>query len=376
MYNEVLNLTKKLINIPSISPNDFGCQDILIKRLVACGFTIELINFQDTNNFWAYRGSGKTVTFAGHTDVVIPGLLEKWIFPPFSASIKQNYLYGRGASDMKGALAAMCIATEQFISEYPKHVGRLSFLITSDEESSGKYGTKYVVNKLKKRNEIIDYCILGEPTSEKLLGDCIKNGRRGSICAHLTIQGVQGHVAYPLSAKNPIFQVAKFIQDLQNLSLDKKNNALPASTIQITHISSGTKTDNNVIPGILKLIFNIRFNAFLNIETIKKKILELLQKNNLNYSIKWKLNAMPFLVSSNFLIEKISKSILKYTNINTTVKVTGGTSDGRYLQKISKEIIEFGLCNYSIHKINEHVKISELFTLSKIYKNLLIELFI
>lgn len=376
MGDAVLNLAKKLILLPSISPNDSGCQNILIERLKLIGFNIEPMNFYNTKNFWAWRGSiGKTIMFAGHTDVVTPGDIDKWNFPPFSATINNGYLYGRGASDMKGALAAMIISVERFIKKKPDYKGRISFLITSDEEGNGKYGTKKVVSILKKRNEMVDYCILGEPTSEIRLGDCIKNGRRGSMCAHLKVQGIQGHVAYPHLAKNPIHQVIPFMQDLLRLSLNDGHGIFPSSSIQVSHILSGDKKNNNVIPGNLEIIFNIRFSIFLGISKIQDLIIELIKKYSFKFVINWTVNAIPFYSNPSVLYNMLSKIIFFYTKLNTKLKTTGGTSDGRYLSIISKEIIEFGLKSSTIHQVNECVGISDLIVLSKIYEDLLFHVF-
>ncbi|AEH39652.1 succinyl-diaminopimelate desuccinylase [Buchnera aphidicola (Cinara tujafilina)] len=376
MHSSTLKLAQELINIPSISPNDLGCQDILIQRLLRCGFTVELINLKDTKNFWAWKGvGGKTLSFAGHTDVVPAGSIKKWNFPPFCATIKDGFLFGRGAADMKGALSAMVVAVEKFLIKKPIYSGRISFLITSDEESSGKYGTKHVVSVLKNRKELIDYCIIGEPTSEYVLGDCIKNGRRGSMSAKLTIYGVQGHIAYPHLAINPIHQSLPFLSELSKLSLDHGNSFFLPSQIQISNIQISKKYSSNMIPGSLNIEFNIRFNGILIDQKIQEIILELLKKYLLNYSIKWTIHAQPFYSNTNFLSKIVSESIFFNNNIIPNVNTSGGTSDGRFICNIANEIIELGLENCTIHKINECISIKNLHLLQKIYERILDNIF-
>lgn len=376
LYSSTLKLAQKLINIPSLSPKDLGCQDILIKRLTRCGFTVEPINFKDTKNFWAWKKGkkgleGKTVTFAGHTDVVPTGFIESWDFPPFCATIRNGFLFGRGAADMKGAIAAMIIAVENFLIKKPNFSGRISFLITSDEESSGRYGTKKVVSILKKRQEVIDYCIIGEPTSKKILGDCIKNGRRGSMSAKLIIYGVQGHIAYPHLAINPIHKSLPFLSELSSLSLDKGDHFFLPSQIQIYNIQICHVYSSNMIPGSFQVEFNIRFNTILKEKKIQEIIRILLQKHSLEYSITWTVHAHPFFSDTSFLSKIISESIYYINNITPRISTSGGTSDGRFICQIAKEVIEMGLENSTIHKINEHVKIKNLFLLEKIYEYIL-----
>lgn len=376
MYNPVLKLAQELINIPSVSPNDLGCQDILIKRLKLCGFTIEKMNFNDTKNFWAWKGFGKTLTFVGHTDVVPAGLISLWKTPPFTATIKNGFLFGRGAADMKGALAAMLIAVENFLLKYPKFLGRISFLITSDEESSGQYGTKKVVSILKKRKELIDYCIVGEPTSKNILGDCIKNGRRGSMSAFLKIYGIQGHIAYPDLFINPIHKSLNFLLELSNLSLDIGNSFFLPSQIQIFRINAGKKSINNVTPQFLEVGFNIRFNTILTDIEIQKIVEQLLKKHLLIFHIIWEIHAQPFFFTNNFLTKTVSESIFYYKNIVPKVNTSGGTSDGRFMFNIAKEVIECGLENFNIHKIDEYLRISSLYSLQKIYERIIYTLFL
>ena len=376
MYGSTLKLAQELINIPSVSPDDLGCQDILIHRLQQCGFTVEQINFKNTRNLWAWKGSGgKTLCFVGHTDVVPAGLKDQWFFPPFCATIKDGFLFGRGSADMKGALAAMIVAVENFLMKKKKYCGRISFLITSDEESSGKYGTQKVVSILKNRNELIDYCIIGEPTSENIVGDCIKNGRRGSMSAKLVIYGTQGHIAYPHLAVNPIHKSLPFLSELSTLSLDQGDIFFLPSQIQISNMQVCHQYSGNMIPGCIQIEFNIRFNNILKDIKIQDIILKLLKKYLLNYSIKWTIHAQPYFSKINILSKIISESIFFYNKIIPRISTVGGTSDGRFIHNIAQEIIEFGLENLTIHKINECIKIKNLYLLRKIYERILYKIF-
>ncbi|ABJ90537.1 succinyl-diaminopimelate desuccinylase [Buchnera aphidicola] len=371
MHTNVLNLSKKLINISSISPRDLGCQEILIKRLQLLGFFIERINLKDTKNFWAYRGKGKTVTFLGHTDVVPAGSTRKWKTSPFVATIKDGKLFGRGSADMKGSIAAMLIAVENFIKKFPNHKGRISFLITSDEETSGKNGIRKVVSILKEKKEVIDFCLVGEPTSEKILGDCVKNGRRGSLSADLMIYGTQGHIAYPKLFLNPIHNSIPFLLDLSNLIFDKGNLFFEPTSIQISKIFSEKNCTLNMIPGELRVFFNIRFNTLVNKKKIIRIVENLLNKYLIKYSIFWTYHAKPFLSSSNFLLNLLTKCIYKHTNIIPKIKNNGGTSDARFIFNLTDKIIEFGLPNLTIHKVNEYVYINDLLKLQNIYYSFL-----
>ncbi|HMI77117.1 MAG TPA: succinyl-diaminopimelate desuccinylase, partial [Buchnera sp. (in: enterobacteria)] len=297
MFCPVLKLAKQLISIPSISPMDLGCQKIIIERLCAIGFKVELINIKDTCNFWATKGYGKTLTFLGHTDVVNPGKLCNWHIPPFQPVVKNGLLFGRGAADMKGALAAMVVAVERFVKKYPNHTGRLSFLVTSDEESSAINGTKKVVEKLKSIQECIDYCLIGEPSSSEILGDVVKNGRRGSITASITVYGIQGHVAYPIFGDNPIHKVLPFLTSLITENWSQGNNFFPPTQVQIINIQSGDGS-HNIIPGELFVEFNFRFGNDISILDIQKKVEKFLLDYCLNYSIKWNISAKPFFTKS------------------------------------------------------------------------------
>ncbi|VFP84830.1 Succinyl-diaminopimelate desuccinylase [Buchnera aphidicola (Cinara splendens)] len=376
MCTKVLNLAQQLINIPSISPRDLGCQEILIQRLQSYGFFIEKMNFNDTNNFWAWKGFGKSITFLGHTDVVPAGNLLNWTTPPFVSTIKNGVLFGRGSVDMKGSIAAMLIAVENFLNKNPNHNGRISFLITSDEESTGKNGIKKVAAILKQRNERINYCLVGEPTSEKVLGDCIKNGRRGSLSAELKIYGKQGHVAYPNLAYNPIHYSALFLAELSTLSFDKGNDFFEPTKLQISKIFSGKNYTTNMIPGELNVFFNIRFSPLVDEKTIINIINKLLIKHSLQHSISWKCYAKPFLSVPNNLCRILMTSIYNNTGITPVIKTNGGTSDGRFLFDLSDEIVEFGLLSSTIHQINECVNILDLLQLQNIYYDVLNALFL
>ncbi|VAX76295.1 succinyl-diaminopimelate desuccinylase [Buchnera aphidicola] len=375
MYTTVLNLTQELINIPSISPSDLGCQEILINRLKSNGFFIERMNFKDTKNFWAWRGVGRTITFVGHTDVVPAGNKNNWNTPPFTSTISNGMLFGRGAVDMKGSIAAMFIAVENFIKQKPNYKGRISFLITSDEESSGKNGTKKIVSILKKRKENIDYCLVGEPTSEKKLGDCIKVGRRGSISADLTIYGKQGHVAYPNKVINPIHSALPFLLDLSSFSFGYEDDFFDPVTIQISKICSGANYTSNMVPGELQVSFNIRFGSSVTDKEIIDIVQKILFKYSFKYLISWKLHAKPFFSIPRKLCSVLTQSIYKNVNIRPTQKTNGGTSDGRFFFNWAKEIAEFGLLNLTIHQENECVNILDLFRLQKIYYDILNKLF-
>ncbi|VFP80984.1 Succinyl-diaminopimelate desuccinylase [Buchnera aphidicola (Cinara kochiana kochiana)] len=376
MCTKVVNLTQKLVNIPSISPKDLGCQEILIKRLQLCGFYVERINLNDTNNFWAWRGYGKTITFLGHTDVVPAGNILDWNTSPFLSTIKNGVLFGRGVADMKGSIAAMVIAVENFIKKNPNHYGRISFLITSDEESTGKNGIKKVISLLKKRKEIIDYCLVGEPTSEKKLGDCIKNGRRGSLSIDLIIYGKQGHAAYPELSINPIHISVPFLAELSTLSFDNGNDFFIPTTLQILKVSSGKNYVTNMIPGDLSISLNVRFSPLSTERNIIHVIKSLLKKYFIRYSIHWTCYAKPFFFSPDVFCDIVTKSIYRFTNVNPAIKTNGGTSDGRFMINVANQMVEFGLLNATIHQVNECISIKDLFTLQNIYFDLLSRLFL
>ena len=373
MYCPVIELTQQLIRRPSLSPDDAGCQAILIARLQALGFTIEPMTFGDTLNFWAWRGQGETLAFAGHTDVVPTGDASRWINPPFEPTIRDGMLFGRGAADMKGSLAAMVVAAERFVATNPHHKGRLAFLITSDEEASAVNGTVKVVEALMARNERLDYCLVGEPSSTEVVGDVVKNGRRGSITANLTIHGVQGHVAYPHLADNPVHRAMPALNELVATEWDQGNEFFPPTSMQIANLQAGTGS-NNVIPGDFFVQFNFRFSTQLTDELIQQRVQALLDKHQLRYSIEWKLSGQPFLTSRGKLVDAVVNAVEHYNEIKPQLQTTGGTSDGRFIARMGAQVVELGPVNATIHKINECVKAADLQLLSRMYQRIMEQL--
>ncbi|MFB4360959.1 succinyl-diaminopimelate desuccinylase [Pantoea sp. JZ29] len=373
MFCPVIELTQQLIRRPSLSPDDAGCQALLIARLQAIGFHIETMNIDDTLNFWATRGEGETLAFAGHTDVVPPGDASRWINPPFEPTIRDGMLFGRGAADMKGSLAAMVVAAERFVAVNPHHKGRLAFLITSDEEASGTNGTVKVVERLMARNERLDYCLVGEPSSSEIVGDVVKNGRRGSITANLTVHGVQGHVAYPQLADNPVHRAMPALNELVATEWDQGNAFFPATSMQIANIQAGTGS-NNVIPGELFVQFNFRFSTELTDSLIQQRVTELLDRHQLRYTIEWKLSGQPFLTSRGKLVDAVVNAVTHYNEIKPQLQTSGGTSDGRFIARMGSQVVELGPVNATIHKINECVKASDLQMLSRMYQRIMEQL--
>ncbi|WIL42991.1 succinyl-diaminopimelate desuccinylase [Pantoea agglomerans] len=373
MFCPVIELTQQLIRRPSLSPDDAGCQALLIARLEAIGFKIETMNIDDTLNFWATRGEGETLAFAGHTDVVPPGDASRWINPPFEPTIRDGMLFGRGAADMKGSLAAMVVAAERFVAVHPHHRGRLAFMITSDEEASGTNGTVKVVERLMARRERLDYCLVGEPSSTEVVGDVVKNGRRGSITANLTVHGVQGHVAYPHLADNPVHRAMPALTELVATEWDQGNEFFPATSMQIANVQAGTGS-NNVIPGELFVQFNFRFSTELTDEMIRQRVAELLDRHQLRYTIEWKLSGQPFLTSRGKLVDAVVKAVAHYNEIKPQLLTTGGTSDGRFIARMGAQVVELGPVNATIHKINECVKASDLQMLSRMYQRIMEQL--
>jgi succinyl-diaminopimelate desuccinylase len=370
----VIALTKDLISRPSVTPDDAGCQQLMAQRLSAVGFDIEVMHFDDTLNMWARRGNGKPVfCFAGHTDVVPTGPVEQWHTPPFEPTIIGDTLYGRGAADMKGSLAAMVVATERFLQRFPTPKFDLAYLITSDEEGPFINGTKRVIETLEARNEKISWCIVGEPSSSQKAGDVVKNGRRGSLTGHLTVKGIQGHVAYPQLADNPVHKAAAALAELAAEQWDNGNAYFPATSFQIANIHAGTGA-SNVIPGELKVMFNFRYSTQSSAEQLQQRVVALLDKHGLNYALDWTLNGLPFLTDSGSLVAATVKAIYQVQGFETRLETSGGTSDGRFIAPTGAQVVELGPCNATIHKINECVSVTDLEQLAKMYEAVLEQL--
>ena len=369
--NTLLSLAKDLMARQSVTPNDAGCQAVLISRLEALGFSIESMVFEDTTNFWARRGTNAPLfAFAGHTDVVPSGPIEQWDSPPFEPSERDGFLFGRGAADMKGSLAAMVVAVERFVHAYPNHPGSLAFLITSDEEGPFINGTPRVVETLMARDERIDMCLVGEPSSSEEVGDVVKNGRRGSLTGDLLIKGIQGHVAYPHLARNPIQEALPALLELNAIKWDNGNAFFPPTSLQIVNINAGVGA-SNVIPGELNVQFNLRFSSELNHEDIQAKIEALLDKHALEHTLKWTLSGQPFLTPDGPLLDAAVKVIEEMRGTPPALLTTGGTSDGRFIAQMGAQVIELGPVNNTIHKANECVKINDLTILTEMYHNIL-----
>jgi len=369
----VIELAQQLIQRPSLSPSDEGCQALLIERLQAIGFKIESMPFGDTLNFWATRGEGVTLAFAGHTDVVPAGDVRHWDQSPFEPVIRDGMLYGRGAADMKGSLASMVVAAERFVAEHPDHKGRLAFLITSDEEADATHGTVKVVEALMARQERLDYCLVGEPSSTERVGDVVKNGRRGSITANLTIHGVQGHVAYPHLADNPIHKAMPALDELVATVWDQGNEFFPPTSMQIATLQAGTGS-TNVIPGDLLVQFNFRFSTELTDSQIRQQVEALLERHQLTYSLSWRLSGQPFLTARGALVDAVTNAVEHYTQQQPQLLTTGGTSDGRFIAQMGAQVVELGPVNATIHKVNECVKAEDLQTLSLMYQRIMEQL--
>ena len=365
---ETLALAQQLIACRSLTPFDGGCQEILISRLEKLGFHIERMRFGDVDNLWARRGSAAPVLcFAGHTDVVPTGPLEQWDSDPFTPTIRDGRLYGRGAADMKSSLAAFVTAIEVFLAQHVHHQGSIALLITSDEEGIAIDGTVKVVETLKARGELLDYCIVGEPTCTDRLGDTIKNGRRGSLSGNLTIKGIQGHIAYPHLAKNPIHLAAPAIAELAQTEWDQGNDYFPPTTWHISNIQAGTGA-TNVIPGTLNLLFNFRFSTASTVESLKSRMHEILDRHGFDYELQWELSGKPFLTPKGELADAMHDAIVLVTALEPQLSTSGGTSDGRFIADICPQVIEFGPRNATIHKLNEHVEVNDLEQLSRIYQ--------
>lgn len=371
---DTLALAFDLISRPSITPEDAGCQDVMIERLTKLGFQIELMPFGEVKNFYAKRGNvGPNLCFAGHTDVVPTGPLSEWHTDPFQPVIKDGMLYGRGAADMKGSLAAMITAVEQFVANHPDHKGQISFLITSDEEGPFVDGTTRVVDALIERNEQVDWCIVGEPSSTKRLGDIIKNGRRGSFSGDLTVFGKQGHVAYPHLAINPIHLASPAIAELATTHWDDGNDYFPPTSFQVSNIQSGTGA-TNVVPGSLNAQFNFRFSTELDFEQLEQRVLTILDKHELNYDVKWTYNGKPFLTPPGALVSAVKRAVESTVGITPELSTSGGTSDGRFIAQMGTQVVELGPVNATIHQINECVEAESLNQLSEVYRKTLEQL--
>ncbi|MDA9109036.1 succinyl-diaminopimelate desuccinylase [Woeseiaceae bacterium] len=366
-----------LINCKSITPKDAGCQDIIKKRLQSIGFICEELNYGEVKNLWATIGNtnGPTLCFAGHTDVVPPGPLNEWKFDPFQATFANNSIYGRGAADMKSGLAAMVIAAEQFIDSEHHFFGRLAFLITSDEEGPAVNGTLMVVEELKERKEKIDWCIVGEPSSKEFLGDTVRVGRRGSLTGYLTVKGVQGHVAYPQLANNPIRLASPLISMLLSETWDKGSDLFPPTSFEIVNIMTNSDAIN-VIPGEIKIIFNLRYNPNWNYEKIKLHINNLLTSETLDFDLTWRESGKPYYTEQGYLTDIVKNVILDYCGTEPLLSTDGGTSDGRFIAPMGCQVIELGALNATIHKVNESVSIDGTPELSNIYLNIMKRLFI
>lgn len=367
----VLALAKDLIGRQSVTPEDAGCQQVMINRLKSLGFEIEVMVFEDTTNFWARRGAEAPLfAFAGHTDVVPAGPLEQWHTPPFEPTIIDGYLHGRGAADMKGSLACMVVAVERFIEENPAHTGSIAFLITSDEEGPFINGTTRVVDTLMARDEIIDMCIVGEPSSTLAVGDVVKNGRRGSITGDLRVKGTQGHVAYPHLANNPIHQALPALAELAATKWDNGNDYFPPTSFQIPNLASGTGA-SNVIPGEFDVQFNFRFSTELTDGEIKRRVHSTLDAHGLDYDIKWTLSGQPFLTDAGTLLSAVVKGVSDVNHKTPELLTTGGTSDGRFIAQMGTQVVELGPVNATIHKVNECVSIADLEKLTDMYQKVL-----
>ncbi|MGE4406773.1 succinyl-diaminopimelate desuccinylase [Pseudomonas sp.] len=370
-----LALACELINRPSVTPLDEGCQQLMGQRLAACGFAVEPMPIEEVENFWAIRGSeGPVLCFAGHTDVVPTGPLQAWQNPPFAARIdEQGMLHGRGAADMKGSLAAMVVAVERFTADHPGHKGRIAFLITSDEEGPAQHGTKAVVERLRERGQRLDWCIVGEPSSTSLVGDVVKNGRRGSLGGTLTVRGQQGHVAYPHLARNPIHLAAPALAELAAEHWDDGNAFFPPTSFQISNLNAGTGA-TNVIPGTLEAVFNFRFSTESTVEQLQQRTAAILDRHGLDWSIDWALSGLPFLTEPGALLDGVARAIRSVTGRETTPSTSGGTSDGRFIATLGTQVVELGPVNATIHQVDEHILASDLDLLTEIYYQTLVNL--
>ena len=371
MDNAVLDLVKALVARPSVTPDDQGCQTLLAARLTAAGFTCETIESGGVTNLWARRGTAQPLAvFAGHTDVVPTGPEDMWTSPPFEPTERDGYLYGRGTADMKSSIAAFAVAVEEFVSNHPDHPGSIAFLITSDEEGPADHGTIKVCEALAARGEKLDFCIVGEPTSTTTLGDVCKNGRRGSLSGRLVVKGIQGHVAYPHLARNPVHQFAPALSEIVNIRWDEGNAYFPPTTFQLSNLHSGTGA-TNVIPSEAIAHFNFRFSTATTPDDLKKRIHDVLDKHDLEYTLTWTLGGEPFLTPRGELSAALTLAIEAEMGRTPELSTTGGTSDGRFIAKLCPQVIEFGPINATIHQLDERVEIASLEPLKNIYRRTL-----
>jgi len=366
-----VDLLKELIRRPSVTPDDAGCQEILTRRLEALGFACETMQFEDVTNLWARRGSESPVLcFAGHTDVVPPGAESEWHTDPFEPVEKEGHLYGRGSADMKSGLAAMITSLESFIANNPDHGGSLSMLITSDEEGRARDGTLKVLETLQSRGEQIDWCVLGEPSSQKELGDIVRVGRRGSLSGMLTVRGIQGHVAYPQLADNPIGRFAPVLSEMYATEWDHGNDYFPPTSFQVVDIRAGVGFPN-VTPGELSARFNFRYSTEWDHEGLKEKVQDIFDAFGIDYDLEWHLSGEPFLTQPGKLIDAVSSAVSEQTGTTPELSTGGGTSDGRFISPAGADVVELGPVNASIHKVNEHVRIDDVISLSSMYRRIM-----
>jgi len=369
--SDTLELARELIARQSVTPDDAGCQKLLTERLEPLGFTVEHLRFGEVDNIWARRGdSGPVLAFAGHTDVVPPGPLEKWVSPPFEPTITDGYLYGRGAADMKSSIAAMVTACERFVAEHPNHKGSIAFLITSDEEGPARDGTRKVIETLEARQEKIDWCLVGEPSATDRVGDVVKNGRRGSLNGKLTVHGVQGHVAYPHLAENPVHLAAPALAELAAEEWDQGNEFFPPTSFQISNVNAGTGA-TNIIPGELEVLLNFRFSTEVTAGELQKRVETILDAHQLNYTMDWSLSGNPFLTPKGELLDAATQAIEKTVGNTPEINTKGGTSDGRFIAPTGAQVLELGPSNATIHKLNECVLVEDLEPLSAVYEGIL-----
>lgn len=368
---DLLNLTKELLRRPSVTPDDAGCQDLLMARLRRLGFRITLLDSHGVRNFYAeLGGGGPCVAFAGHTDVVPPGDPAAWRSPPFEPTVRGGFLYGRGAADMKSSLAAMLVAVEGFLAAHPQPAGRLAFLITSDEEGEAEFGSKHIVEHLRREGIALDYCIVGEPSSSERLGDCLRHGRRGSLNGVLAVEGVQGHVAYPEAARNPIHLTAPFLKELLGQTFDRGNAHYPPTSLQVSNIAAGVGAAN-VIPGRLRLDFNIRYNSEQTAAGLKARIAALAARHGLDGGLSWRHSGAPFLTPPGRLTEAAQRAVAEELGRQCRLSTGGGTSDGRFIARLGCEVVELGPVNTTIHKVDERIALADLERLPGLYRRIL-----